>query len=154
MTNTCYPIDDVLTQVPRVSSCQPFFGRQWSSLPHFCSSPEDIICIQMDAHHDVLIALLQVDPKTHQFGPYGPCPTICTPWQRCCSAFWWLVEVGSLCLVLLHPYYWCSNLHQPDSFLLPFHVSLLRFVQIREVLENEGCHQAGPRCVVSCPNHG
>jgi hypothetical protein len=36
------------------------------------------------------------------------------------------------------------------TFLLPFHVALLRFVQIGEMLEDVGCSQAGSHCIVSC----
>ncbi len=81
----------------------------------------------MDAHHDIPIALLQGHWKradlihmncVQQFSHhYKDVIVIVDGWRR------W-----GLCAQFYFNHYWCSNLCQADSFLLPLYVSFLCFV--------------------------
>ena len=89
-------------QVPRASSCWPFFGRQWSFLPWFYFS---LIHRRYNLHPDgcppwCTNSLVARYLETRRFGLYELWLTICTSGWRCCSDFWWSAEVGSLCLDL------------------------------------------------------
>ena len=80
----------------------------------------------MDAHHDILIALLQGNQKRASLVSMNRVQQFVHPDKDVVVLFdgrWWWV----LCARFYFDCYQCSNFCPPDSFLLPFHVALLHF---------------------------